>query len=138
MRPSSGLQLVGGRAARPELTRPPSFPRPGHTVPLFSFGTYQLTDPSETQAAVLAALAAGVRSLDTAQFYGNEAAVGAAVRASGLAREDVIVTTKVYRGFDTPAELDQNVQESVDALGLGQSGASLSTFLKRRARWAWG
>lgn len=69
----------------------------GCRIPLVGFGTY-LISPSETKAAVLEALRAGYRHLDTAEGYHNEAEVGEAVRASGVAREDVFITSKVFPG----------------------------------------
>lgn len=73
----------------------------GVEMPVTGFGTY-LTAPRKTQQQVMAALAAGYRLIDTAQNYGNEREVGAAIRASKLPREDVFVTTKTqtsgYRG----------------------------------------
>lgn len=67
----------------------------GVTMPVVGYGVYQIP-PAETQQAVESALAAGYRHLDTASAYGNEEAVGAAIRASGLPREDLFVTTKLW------------------------------------------
>lgn len=67
----------------------------GVEMPILGFGVYQIPD-DETQVAVESALAAGYRHLDTAASYGNERAVGAAIRASGIARDDVFVTTKLW------------------------------------------
>lgn len=67
----------------------------GVQMPILGFGVYQVPD-TETQAAVEAALAAGYRHLDTAAAYGNEQAVGAAIKASGIARGELFVTTKLW------------------------------------------
>lgn len=67
----------------------------GARMPIAGFGVYQIP-PDQTQAAVEAALAAGYRRLDTAVSYGNEEAVGAAIKASGLPREELFVTTKLW------------------------------------------
>jgi 2,5-diketo-D-gluconate reductase A len=67
----------------------------GVTMPILGFGVFQIAE-DETQAAVEAALAAGYRHLDTAASYGNEEAVGAAIAASGLPRDDLFVTTKLW------------------------------------------
>jgi len=67
----------------------------GVQMPILGFGVFQIPD-EETQAAVEAALAAGYRHLDTAASYGNEEAVGAAIKASGIAREELFVTTKLW------------------------------------------
>ncbi|WP_330461041.1 aldo/keto reductase [Streptomyces sp. NBC_00820] len=70
----------------------------GLSTPALGFGTYPLAG-SEAEAAVLSALEAGYRMIDTAASYGNESEVGRAVAASGLPREDVFLTTKL-RGAD--------------------------------------
>ena len=67
----------------------------GVEMPLLGFGVYQI--PAEdTERAVSDALAAGYRLLDTAAAYGNEEAVGRAIKSSGIAREDLFVTTKLW------------------------------------------
>lgn len=65
-----------------------------HTMPVLGLGVAELSD-TETEQAVLAALAAGYRLIDTASAYGNEEAVGRAIKASGVPREEVFVTTKL-------------------------------------------
>lgn len=69
----------------------------GITIPQVGYGTFQIP-PEDTQRAVEQALEIGYRHLDTAAGYYNEAGVGAAVRASGLPREEVFVTTKLRNG----------------------------------------
>src|SRR5207248_10983195 len=64
-------------------------------IPQLGFGVFQIP-PEETGEAVRHALAIGYRLIDTAAAYGNEAEVGEAVRSSGLDREDVFVTTKLW------------------------------------------
>lgn len=74
----------------------------GVKIPQLGFGVFQIP-PAETQAAVEEALAVGYRHVDTAAAYRNEAGVGSAVATSGLDREDVFVTTKLWnsqQGFD--------------------------------------
>jgi diketogulonate reductase-like aldo/keto reductase len=74
----------------------------GVEIPQLGFGVFQVPD-AETTAAVSAALEAGYRSIDTAAIYGNEAGVGAALASSGIAREDLFVTTKLWnadQGYD--------------------------------------
>src|SRR3954471_16274658 len=70
----------------------------GHAIPQLGFGVFQI-DPEETAAAVSLALDAGYRHIDTAEMYGNEKGVGEAIRASGLDRADVFVTSKLNNGF---------------------------------------
>lgn len=74
----------------------------GVEMPILGFGVFQV-DNDQTQQAVEAALAAGYRSIDTAAAYGNEEAVGAAIKASGIARDDLFITTKLWTQ-DQPAE----------------------------------
>ncbi len=69
----------------------------GVTIPQLGFGTFQVAE-DDTQRIVESAIETGYRHIDTAAGYYNEAGVGAAVRASGLAREDVFVTTKLRNG----------------------------------------
>lgn len=74
----------------------------GTSIPQLGFGVFKVDD-ARAETAVGHALAAGYRLVDTAKLYGNEAGVGRAVRASGLPREDVYVTTKVWnddQGYD--------------------------------------
>jgi diketogulonate reductase-like aldo/keto reductase len=79
-----------------------------NTIPVVGLGVGELSD-SETERAVSAALEAGYRLIDTAAAYGNEAAVGRAIAASGVPRSELFVTTKLA----TP---DQGFQSSQDAL----------------------
>jgi 2,5-diketo-D-gluconate reductase B len=65
------------------------------TIPSFGLGTFRV-DAAKTAQAVKSALQIGYRHIDTAQYYNNEAAVGQGVRESGIARDDVWVTTKVW------------------------------------------
>lgn len=79
-------------AAVPELTL-----NNGVTIPQLGFGVFQIP-PEETRVAVGQALAAGYRHIDTAAAYGNESGVGAAIAESGLAREEIFITTKLRNG----------------------------------------
>ncbi|ASO21358.1 2,5-diketo-D-gluconate reductase A [Actinoalloteichus hoggarensis] len=89
----------------------------GVQIPQLGFGVFQIPD-AETEAAVTEALAAGYRSIDTAAAYGNEAAVGRALRASGLPREDVFVTTKLWNDDHGYASALRAFDESIEKLGL--------------------
>ncbi|MGW9453408.1 aldo/keto reductase [Streptomyces sp. NPDC055632] len=74
----------------------------GVEIPQLGFGVFQVPD-QETTTAVASALEAGYRSIDTAAVYGNETGVGKALAASGIAREDLFVTTKLWnadQGYD--------------------------------------
>ena len=74
----------------------------GAQLPRIGFGTYGMSGP-RLQQILVAALRHGFRHIDTAQMYRNEADVGAAIQASGIARRDIFVTTKVWVG-NYPAE----------------------------------
>lgn len=67
----------------------------GVVMPILGFGVFQIPDAA-TEAAVSSALEIGYRSIDTAAAYQNERATGAAIKASGIAREDIFVTTKLW------------------------------------------
>lgn len=67
----------------------------GVKMPILGYGVYQ-TPPEETKKCVLDALNTGYRSIDTAQAYGNEAGVGDAVSESGIARDEIFITTKIW------------------------------------------
>lgn len=89
----------------------------GVQMPQLGFGVFQVPEP-ETTAAVAAALEAGYRSIDTAAIYGNEAGVGRALAESGIERDELFVTTKVWnsdQGFDTTLRA---FDASLDKLGL--------------------
>ena len=68
----------------------------GGSIPVLGLGVWQMHG-KETTAAVRHALDVGYRSIDTASMYGNEREVGEAVRASGVSRDGIFVTTKVWK-----------------------------------------
>ena len=75
----------------------------GIEMPIFGLGVYKMTDPQETIEAITKALQVGYRAIDTASLYYNEEQVGEAIRHSGVAREELFVTTKVWnsdQGYD--------------------------------------
>jgi 2,5-diketo-D-gluconate reductase A len=91
----------------------------GVDIPQLGFGVFLVPD-SETKAAVSSALEAGYRHIDTAKLYQNEKGVGAAIAESGIARDELFVTTKVWnseQGFDAATE---SFEASLDRLGLEQ------------------
>ncbi|MFE0463979.1 aldo/keto reductase [Kitasatospora sp. NPDC058965] len=90
----------------------------GARMPILGFGVYQIP-ADRTEQAVGSALAAGYRLLDTAAAYGNEEAVGLAIRRSGIPREDLFVTTKLWIQ-DAPAERNTRraFETSLTRLGL--------------------
>ncbi len=68
----------------------------GVEMPILGFGVFQIADPADCERAVSDALAAGYRAIDTAASYLNEEAVGRAIAASGIPREELFVTTKLW------------------------------------------
>jgi diketogulonate reductase-like aldo/keto reductase len=84
-------------------------------MPLLGFGTWRLSG-DEAVSATRAALDAGYRHLDTATIYGNEAQVGAALRQSGVARDDVFVTSKLPP--DRADRARQTLEQSLEQLGV--------------------
>lgn len=73
----------------------------GYDIPLLGLGTYLSQPGTETYEAVLDALEIGYRHIDTAAFYQNESDVGGAIRNSGLKREEIFVTTKLWNSEHT-------------------------------------
>ena len=89
----------------------------GEAVPALGLGTYQLTGP-EGEAAIRSAIAMGYRHLDTAIRYGNEIEVGRAIRDSGVPRDELFVTTKIWPSDLRPDDVHARMAESLDRLGL--------------------
>jgi len=91
--------------------------RDGRSIQQLGFGVFQIPPGGATQAAVETALAAGYRHVDTAAVYRNEADVGAALRASGLAPESIWVTTKLANA-DQGAGARRAFEASLERLGM--------------------
>ena len=89
----------------------------GIDMPIIGYGVY-LVDPSVTERCVLDALSVGYRSLDTAQYYENEAMVGSAVRKSGIPRDEIFITSKLCLSLPTYAKAKDNVKGSLRRMGL--------------------
>jgi 2,5-diketo-D-gluconate reductase A len=89
----------------------------GHSIPQLGFGVFQI-DPDETAQAVSLALEVGYRHIDTAEMYGNEKGVGEAIRASGLDRGDVYVTSKLNNGFHRPDDARRAFEGTLTELGF--------------------
>jgi methylglyoxal/glyoxal reductase len=99
------------------VEQPTTTLRGGLAIPQLGFGVFQIPPGLATQSAVEAALAAGYRHVDTAAAYGNEADVGAAIRAGGLPSGSVWVTTKLANS-DQGANARRAFEASLDSLGL--------------------
>ncbi|HEL1640502.1 aldo/keto reductase [Streptococcus suis] len=90
----------------------------GLTIPAVGFGTYQSQDGEEVYQAVLAALKAGYRHIDTAALYGNEASIGQAIKDSGIPREELFITTKLWNDAHGYEEAKEAFAISLEKLGL--------------------
>jgi 2,5-diketo-D-gluconate reductase A len=90
----------------------------GVEMPILGFGVYQITDLAECENSVLDAIEAGYRLIDTAAAYQNEEAVGRAIKKSGVPREELFITTKVWiqdNGYETTKKA---FEASLQKLGL--------------------
>src|SRR3954452_16347240 len=89
----------------------------GTSIPDLGFGVFQI-HPSETAQAVERALSVGYRHIDTAEMYRNEREVGAGIRAAGVDRSEVYVTSKLNNGYHEPDDARRAFDETLSALGF--------------------
>ena len=89
----------------------------GNVIPQLGFGVFQI-EPGDTVEAVGEALRIGYRHIDTAEMYGNEAEVGEAVRASGLDRGDVYITSKLSNAFHESDDARRAFDQTLSDLGF--------------------
>jgi 2,5-diketo-D-gluconate reductase A len=83
----------------------------GVEMPILGFGVFQVTDLAECERSVIDAIETGYRLIDTAQSYMNEEAVGRAIKSSGVSREDLFITTKLWihsNGYDGAKKAFEN------------------------------
>lgn len=90
----------------------------GLKMPKAGFGVFQINDPKECEQAVLDAIEAGYRLIDTAQAYGNEEAVGKAIQKSGVDRKELFITTKVWISNYGYEKAYASVEESLKKMQL--------------------
>ncbi|MCS4488630.1 aldo/keto reductase [Streptococcus sciuri] len=90
----------------------------GKTIPAIGFGTFKARDGEEAYKSTLSALQAGYRHIDTAAIYGNEESVGRAIKDSGLERDELFITTKLWNTAHTKQEAHQALNASLSKLGL--------------------
>ena len=90
----------------------------GLKMPLEGFGVFQVPDPAQCEQAVLDAIASGYRLIDTAAAYMNEAAVGAAIKKSGVPREELFITTKLWVQDAGYEEAKKAIETSLNNLEL--------------------
>lgn len=91
----------------------------GNTIPQFGFGTYMIEGDVETEKVCSEALSLGYRHIDTAHAYQNERGVGEAVRKSGIPREDVWVTSKLWPNEYGEGVTSEAIDKMLDRLGTG-------------------
>ncbi|MGM9886933.1 MULTISPECIES: aldo/keto reductase [unclassified Lactococcus] len=89
----------------------------GVKIPQVGFGTWQSKDGDEAYNAVKVALEAGYRHIDTAAVYGNEVSVGQAIADSGIPRDELFITTKLW-GVGTTEDAAKALDDSLQKLGL--------------------
>jgi diketogulonate reductase-like aldo/keto reductase len=92
--------------------------RNGVKMPWLGLGVWQVKDDGEAERTVASAIEAGYRSIDTAAAYNNEAGVGAGIRSSGLARDEIFVTTKIWNAHQGYESSLQAFEGSRRKLGL--------------------
>jgi 2,5-diketo-D-gluconate reductase A len=87
------------------------------TIPQLGFGVFQVP-PEQTAQVTGTAFEVGYRHIDTAQMYGNEAGVGEAIKASGIARDELYITSKLNNTFHEPDAARRAFDETLERLGL--------------------
>ena len=96
-------------------------------MPILGFGVYQIEDQALCEQCVYDAIETGYRSIDTAAAYGNEEAVGRAIKRSGVPREDLFITTKLWisdAGYDKGRQYSFHRRQQLYARPLGRSDPS--------------
>jgi len=106
----------------------------GNEIPLLGLGVWQVPDGRECEDAVRWALELGYRHIDTAQAYRNERSVGNALRDSGVARDEVYITTKFDPG---KKDAEAEAQRSLERLGLDYVDLYIIHWPQGGPTWAW-
>lgn len=91
----------------------------GIRIPALGFGVFRMTDLEACEQAVLAAIEAGYRYIDTASAYENEEAVGRAIKKSGVPREELFICTKLWITDTSYSKAKEAFNRSLDRLGVG-------------------
>ncbi|HEY4153120.1 MAG TPA: aldo/keto reductase [Pseudolysinimonas sp.] len=99
----------------------------GHTIPQLGFGVFRV-DPDQAERIVTDALEVGYRHIDTAAVYGNEVGVGRAIAASGIPRDELFITTKLWNS-------DQGTQSAFDAIDLSLEKLQLDSVNLYLIHW---
>ncbi|NQT58708.1 MAG: aldo/keto reductase [Bacteroidetes bacterium] len=90
----------------------------GVEIPRIGFGTFKIDDGDDVKSAVLSALKTGYRHIDTAAIYGNEKGVGEAIRESGIARNELFVTSKLWNSDQGYESTLRAFDKSLELLGM--------------------
>src|SRR3954453_17728989 len=106
----------------------------GTEIPLLGIGVWQVPEGRECEDAVRWALEAGYRHIATAQAYGNERSVGRALRDSGIARDEVFITTKFDPSRKDP---EAEAQRSLERLGVEAVDLYIVHWPQGGPTWAW-
>ncbi len=106
----------------------------GNAIPMLGLGVWQVENTREAVDAVRWALELGYRHVDTAQAYGNEESVGQGLRESGVAREEVFVTTKYFPRRDEPFAA---IEASLRRLGVDYVDLYIVHWPEGGPTWAW-
>jgi methylglyoxal/glyoxal reductase len=106
----------------------------GNEMPILGLGVWQVPNGPECVNAVRWALELGYRHIDTAQAYGNEESVGQGIRESGVAREDIFLTTKFYPSNEDPASA---IEDSLRRLGVDAVDLYIIHWPGGGPTWAW-
>jgi diketogulonate reductase-like aldo/keto reductase len=106
----------------------------GNRIPQLGLGVWQVDDGEECENAVRWALELGYRHVDTAQAYGNEESVGRGIANSGVAREDVFITTKFYPARKDP---EAEAERSLERLGVDYVDLYIIHWPQGGPTWAW-
>jgi 2,5-diketo-D-gluconate reductase A len=101
----------------PDMTVPTITLNNQTTIPQLGFGVFQVP-PAETAETVTQAFEVGYRHIDTAEMYQNEKGVGEAIASSGIARDELYITSKLNNGFHKPDDARRAFDETLSALGL--------------------
>src|ERR1700693_2175227 len=106
----------------------------GNSIPVLGLGVWQVPSGTTTVNAVRWALELGYRHIDTAQAYGNEESVGRALKQSGVARNEVFITTKFYPGSEDPVA---EAEGSLSRLGVDYVDLYIVHWPQGGPTWAW-
>ncbi|MCG8452876.1 MAG: aldo/keto reductase [Spirochaetales bacterium] len=109
----------------------------GYAIPILGFGTFQIPDGEVTTTAVKAAIQTGYRHIDCAAIYGNEKAVGQGIAESGVPREELFITSKLWNDRDTPELALEAFEQTLSDLGTDYLDLYLIHWPKKHSTACW-